>query len=132
MPKDNFERLLLVAGLGVGGYLLYKLYNTVTNPNAGTPYEGTGIVGTAANILNTASGGALAATGTSISGALFNWFNPNPAGTMVFYTTQFPDGTMNAVPSDTLDGQGNFNYNGAAYIMKQDASGNHVAVAAAS
>ena len=130
MPKDDFERFLLIAGLGVGGYLLYKIWNTATNPNAGTPYEGTGIVGTAANIMNQASGGALAATGTSIGGTLFQWINPAPGGPMIYYTTLFPDGTSNAVPSTSVDSNGNFTYNGAAYLMQLDANGNHVAVAA--
>jgi hypothetical protein len=86
-PAISKETLLLVGLAGVGIYLVYRsVKGTVTavaNVNKGTPYEGTGVVGTLGNAANTASGGTLASLGSWLGGKFFTLVNgdydPNAA-----------------------------------------------------
>jgi hypothetical protein len=52
--------------------------NAVNNVNAGTPYEGAGVVGTLGNGANQLSGGALQSVGEWIGGTLYDWFGSDP------------------------------------------------------
>jgi hypothetical protein len=55
--------------------------NAVNNVNAGTPYEGAGVVGTLGNGANQLSGGGLQNLGEWIGGTLADWFQPDPLAT---------------------------------------------------
>lgn len=74
----------------VGGFVAYFLFTklggaigegakkaaaAVGNINAGTPYEGYGVVGTAGNAADKLTGGALSRFGSWLGEAAFNVFN---------------------------------------------------------
>jgi hypothetical protein len=67
----------------VGLFLFLKQQGTaaakaVANVNKGTPYEGTGAVGTLGNVANQISGGSLASIGESLGSKVYDLFNSDP------------------------------------------------------
>jgi hypothetical protein len=119
------EGQLLALGI-VGALVLYWLVKKLTDFNKGTPYAGTGAVGTLGNVTDQLSGGTLSAFG--------QWIGDNlpvggSTGASVYYTVTFPDGARHAVDASTVDGAGYFTFNGVAYTLGMDASGAHVAYA---
>ena len=66
----KFNPTLAVIGIGAVAVIiaLDKVANA-TDINEGTPFEGTGVVGTLGNITNQASGGIFARIGSAIGGA---------------------------------------------------------------
>ena len=117
--ERTVNRLLIAAGVVAGGVVLYMAYRKVTNPNAGTVYEGTGVVGTVANAANKASGGLFEKIGDMIAGALAAPYNPGTD-----YMVQFSNGRF-AIPSSSLDAAGYFMFRGARFQMVTDAAGVH-------
>ena len=72
--NDNLRLILIGAGAIVAvGFLLRKQVSdaveAVENVNEGTPFEGTGVIGTLGNVTNQASGGILGRIGEAIGGA---------------------------------------------------------------
>lgn len=79
MRKDT---LLILAALGVGGYLLYK------------------VLGKGAQAASTAYNAARDWTADTF----YRWLGPNEAfGPDLFYNVGFPDGTRHAIPSTAVD-----------------------------
>jgi hypothetical protein len=112
-----------------GGYVALRLLDKFAGINKGTPYEGSGVVGTAANLANQASGGALAATGSWIGRTLYDFVNPSSPRGQVFYTFTLPDGSRGSVDSADVR-NGLFVRRGARYRLKVDVSGRKYAVPA--
>jgi hypothetical protein len=85
-PTINMpEGYALLIGVGVVAFIGLTLFlkkqaaaaaNAIANVNAGTPYEGSGVVGTLGNAVNQASGGTLQTLGESIGGWVYELFNP--------------------------------------------------------
>jgi hypothetical protein len=122
--ERTVTRLLYAAGITAGAIILYNVYRKVTNPNAGTTYEGTGIVGTVANAANQASGGLFQKIGDSIA----NLFSPSyTPGTD--YIVQFSNGRF-AIPAASVTPDGFFTFRGARFRMVNDSTGAHHAQAA--
>jgi hypothetical protein len=80
--------LALVAAVVIGAvYLIGRkaiaaTVDAVSNVNAGTPYEGAGLAGTAGHAADAVTGGALSSLGSWISGAFFDpnsGYDPNAA-----------------------------------------------------
>lgn len=78
--------------LGVGAVVFVGLFlflksqakqaaAAIADVNKGTPYEGTGVVGTLGNAANQVSGGWLADQGTQLGGWLYEVLNPSAAAT---------------------------------------------------
>lgn len=66
---------VLVAGLVVyffGRKTIAGAVDAVSNVNAGTPYEGGGLLGTLGNITNRASGGFLERFGSWLGGSIYD------------------------------------------------------------
>jgi len=70
-----------------------------------------------------------AQVGESIANALYDWVNPDQVGVSVFYTVTFPDKIRHAIPANLVDPDGGFVLSGVSYMIKNDANGNHFAVA---
>lgn len=84
--------------LGAGGVLAYLLYRKAS---------------AAVSAVTGAAGAAYGGAVNTVSDTLSNFFGPSPtAATATFYIVIFPDGTRNAVPANTVDAQGNFNWTG--------------------
>lgn len=129
-PRGSSAKLLTTLALvGGGAWLVLKLLDKFTGFNKDTPYEGHGAIGTAANIANMASGGALATVGAWAGRQLYDWTNPNTTGSMLFYRIALPSGGFASVGSDQIKG-GVFTHNGQRYRVKVDGAGNKFAVPA--
>jgi len=127
IDRATIENWLLIAG-GLGlAYVLYQIYQTVTNPNKGTPYEGYGLPGTIAHGVNILTGGAPEAIGNWTGGAIYDWLNP-PTTPGVTYVVAFPDGSSHAIDPATVDPSGNFAYQGNAWVLKVNAAGAKFAI----
>jgi hypothetical protein len=72
------------------------------------------------------------AIGEAAGGALFDWIHPDAAGDSVYYTIAFPDGNKHSLAQSMLGPNGEFVYAGINYVMKDDASGFHHAIASGS
>jgi hypothetical protein len=85
-PKINVpEGYALLIGVGVVGFIVLANYlkkqasaaaSAIANVNAGTPYEGAGVVGTLGNAVNQTLGGAPQSIGEAIGGWLADIFQP--------------------------------------------------------
>lgn len=62
--------------------------------------------------------------GEAISSGLFDFFHPNAAGELLYYTVQFPDGKTHAVPSQSVNAAGQFTWrmDGKRYQLLVDKS----------
>lgn len=113
--------LIVLGGVGVGAYLLYQLFQGAKNVGASAA---------------AAVGGAYTNTVSSAGNVLNNWLGPSLIGTNVYYTAIFPDGSSHAVPSNTVDANGNFTWTGYPagsspaqnLTLAQDANGNWLAL----
>lgn len=119
--------------IGLGVLVLgvaYGVYKAFTDFNKGTPYEGTGAVGTLGNVADQLSGGTLSAAGSAIGISLFDLTHADYTPG-VFYTVTFPDGVRHAVNADDVnESSGRFLRENVQYILKKDAAGKRVAVRA--
>lgn len=77
-----------------------------------------------------AAGAAFDATGSWIGGQLYEWAHPSAEGESLYYVVLFPTNEKHAIASGDIRSDGTFTYQGNAYRMRTDASGNHVAVMA--
>jgi hypothetical protein len=114
VPKINVpEGYALLIGVGVVGFIVLASYlkaqaaaagNALGNINAGTPYDGFGVVGTLGNAVNQTLGGAPASIGDSVGGWLYDLFNPayDPNADTAVTRTQALDGNF---ANDTSDDQ---------------------------
>lgn len=103
-----------------------------TNFNKGTPYEGTGAVGTLGNVADKLSGGALSSVGSKIGTTLYDWTHDDGDAKMFTYSFTFvATGAKGAVNSEDIDSRGVFTYfrDGKKYQLKTDAQGNRFATA---
>ena len=91
MKLSDVKDVAMIGALAGAGYLAYKFFNKVP--------------------------AALAATGEAIGGTLYDAFNPNAAGEMLFYTVHFSNGN-HAIPSSTVDSAGRFTYLGEQFVMR--------------
>lgn len=83
------RKLLLYGGLAVGGYFVVtKLFSKAAG----------------------AVGDAFEAAGSSVGETLFNFFNPDPTGEMLFYMVNFPDGSRHSIGSREVSSTGIFTY----------------------
>ena len=78
--NNNLRFLLIgIGGILAVGFLLRRqaaaAIGAVADVNEGTPFEGTGVIGTAGNIANVASGGILADIGSGIGLFFSNIFD---------------------------------------------------------
>lgn len=118
-----------VAALGVA-YVVYKSFGKF---NEGTPYEGTGAVGTLGNIANQVLGGAPADIGSAIGTTLYDWTHDDSNANSVDLIFTFQDsGKKGTVDASTVDKNGYFRYwrDGVRYQLKKDAKGNRIAIKA--
>lgn len=71
-PRNIKIAAFVVGGIFVLGYLAKKQVaataDAISRVNEGTPYEGTGVIGTLGNITNQASGGYLQRFGEYLGG----------------------------------------------------------------
>jgi hypothetical protein len=98
------QDLVLLGGLVLVGYVLYKVFGAVSAA-AGAASAGAKAVGATVK-------GGYTATVDALSSGLYSAFGPADVGTSVYYLVNFPDGTRHAVPSNTVDAQGNFTWTG--------------------
>lgn len=124
-------QLAIAAVLVIGFvYILFRksisdVAEGIGNVNAGTPYEGAGVIGTLGNVANRISGGTLAAAGESIS----RYFFPvEPASENLFYIATFPDGQRHSIPSRSVDQNGFFQRDGVRYRLALAVNGKRLAV----
>lgn len=103
------------------------IFSGVSDVNKGTPFEGSGVVGTIGNATNTVLGGAPAAVGEKISRFFFPM---DDATENLFYVATFPDGQRHAVPSLTVNAQGFFYRGGVRYRLGFNSDGKRIAVSA--
>ena len=94
MNESDTATLIKYGVIGVGIYLIYKAVNGVAN--VGNP---------------------LAPVGTSVGGALFNFLNPNAAGSAATLTATLPNGSQAGIPAETVNADGTVTYNGTQYQM---------------
>jgi len=69
--NKNLQTILAIGGvIAVLGFLARKqavaAVEAIASVNEGTPFEGAGVIGTAGNVANRASGGLLARAGSAI------------------------------------------------------------------
>lgn len=87
-------------------------------------YSGHSVVGDLAAGANDVSGGTLASLGESIGTGLYSIFGAkDTASSTVDYLVLFPDGKRHAVPASSVDGSGNFSYDGQQYTLGTTSSG---------
>lgn len=99
MKTGDVIKLALIGG---GIYVVYRVYQ--------------GIASGVSSAVGTV-GAATTAAGDTIGGALYNFFNPNPAGNMVDYMATLPNGRNTAVPANTVEANGQTTINGVTYQM---------------
>ena len=116
--------------LGVVYFLIRKTVSdagsAIANINKGTPYEGSGPIGTLGNIANTVSGGSLTRLGEKVA----SFFVPSP-NDKVFatdYIVTFPNGARHAISSTLVNANGFFTYSGVRYRLALDSNGKKIAV----
>lgn len=131
----NKQLYIVLGAVGVAGVAAYffgaKLLAMFKDVNKGTPYEGTGAVGTLGNLTNQILGGVPQSLGESIS----QWFEPDySGGDNVFYTVLFPDNSKHAVGATTIDSKGYFTlpkiYGSMRFRLGVNQASQKVAVAA--
>lgn len=115
--------------IGVVYFLIRKTFSdvgeSIRNINEGTPFAGTGPIGTLGNIANTVSGGSLARVGEKIS----SFFTPKAAPSADrFYVATFPDGQPHAISSLDVNVNGFFTRAGIRYRLAFNQSGKRIAV----
>lgn len=124
------KKLLMWGAVIVGGIAAVSwLVARFTNFNKGTPFEGTGAIGTLGNVTNHLLGGAPQAAGESLSETLFELTHDDFDGTTYLFT--FADsGASGAVNSSDVDSRGFFNYwrDGKRYQLMKDQDGRKVAI----
>jgi hypothetical protein len=137
------QNVVLLAGgaaFVVVGFIGWQVYKKIRDFNKGTPYEGAGVIGTLGNATDKVLGGAPSAVGGAVGRALYDWFHPVEADSMITYTFDiegapytFADGKVlsrGAVNAEDVDGKGYFHYHGERMRLRQDSSGKRVAVPA--
>jgi hypothetical protein len=102
--KGKLEDVMLVVGLAAGGYALYKLFSVASSA--------AGAVGSAVSAVGAAASNAYQSTVSAVGSGLFSLFGPSDVGTNMYYTVAFPDQSHHAVPSNTVDADGNFVWTG--------------------
>lgn len=93
----KIETVLTVAAVGVGAYLVYKLFNTAAS---------------AAGAVGAAVQQGYQSTVSALGSGLYKLFGPADIGTNLYYTVTFPDNSRHAVPSNTVDSTGAFTWTG--------------------
>jgi len=119
------------AAVAAVGGAIYWLFYRITNPNAGTAYEGYGAVGTLGNLTNQLLGGAPEAVGSAIGTTLYNWTHDDEDGLSDTYLFTIQGTTQRgAVNANEVGPTGLFvrRSDGKTYTLKRDASGNRIAV----
>lgn len=123
---------LAIAAVIVIGFVYFLLRKSIFdtadalgNVNAGTPFEGFGIVGTVGNVTNRVSGGTLAAAGEKISRYFFPVNDPTDS---LYYVATFPDGQRHSIPSRDVDRNGFFTRAGVRYRLALSETGKRLAV----
>jgi hypothetical protein len=104
MKRDDAEGLVVLAAVGVGGWLLYQIFQTIKT------------VGTGAAAAATAAGNA-------VGGSIYQTLHPNAAGASVTYIATLPDGTKTAVNNNALDSNNYFTVGNQTYQLNQGAPG---------
>lgn len=89
------EELWLIGGLALAAYLILR-----------KPFV---IAGEAAQ--------AVVNFGGKVGSVVYDIVNPAPAGEMLFYTVNFPDGSRHAIPSGIVSTGGFFEYAGNRYRL---------------
>lgn len=135
MKVTAAQKSALIWGvIGVGALVVvYVVYKALTDFNKGTPFEGTGAVGTLGNITNQVLGGAPQAVGESLSETLFNWTFGDDVSAALSDTLTFTfqsTGKAGAVNASDVARDGKFKYfrDGLMYQLKLNADGKRVAV----
>lgn len=100
--KDT-ENVLVLVGVGIAAYIAYQAYLAVK--------AGVNVVGNATT-----------AAGNAIGGSLFDFFNPNAAGSAATYSASLPDGSVVGVNSNSVDANGVTTIGGTQYQMYVDPS----------
>lgn len=117
----------LIAGgavlLAIGGVVVF--YGRLKDINKGTPYEGSGAVGTVGNITNQVLGGIPQKLGEALGSGLYEAFHDDDAGDDVYHIVTFPDGEKHAISSGAVNDKGRFTYAGTTYalVLRKDGTG---------
>lgn len=82
-PKD----LVFLAAIAVGLYAINKAFG-----------------------IGKKLGEGLSSVGSALGTGLYDLFHPDQTGEMLFYTVQFPNGARHAIPSRSVDKNGQFDY----------------------
>ncbi len=88
--SGNAQQLAILIGAGAVAFIAITWFlrkqvtdaaSAVANVNEGTPYAGTGVVGTVGHGFDTVSGGLLSDVGSWIGGKVYDWthdeYDPN-------------------------------------------------------
>lgn len=117
--------------LAVGLYFAKWIKETLGNYTKDSPYEGAGAVGALGKAADDVSGGTLSSTGSVIGQTLYDWtHNDQTFGDVDrLLPVIFPDGTRRSI-SDRRVKLNRFDYNGVAYTLQKDGTGQLYATAA--
>lgn len=104
LGTSQTQDYVLLAALALGAYVLYKVFSAASAV-AGAASAGAKAVGQAVS-------SAYTNTVDAVSSGLYAAFGPADVGTSVYFLVNFPNGARHAVPSNTVDGSGNFTWTG--------------------
>jgi hypothetical protein len=102
--SSKTQDVVLVLGLAVAGYVVYKLFSAASSA--------AGAVGAAASAVGTAAANAYQSTVSAVASGFYAVFGPADIGSSTYYLVNFPDGARHAVPGNTVDSSGNFTWTG--------------------
>jgi len=107
---SNIKDIAIIAGVGIGGYLLYEFFQGAKKP-----------LQTVASIANQTS--ELFDTTPDPGAQTFaSWYDPTQRIVFFYYLT-FPDGSQHFVWASDVNQDGTFTYDGALYRIGTDNSG---------
>lgn len=117
LGTSQTQDLVLLAGLGLAAYVLYKIFGAAQTVAQGAAAVGQG----AANIYNQTS--ELLDTSPDPNAATWaSWYDPTQRSVFVFVLT-FPDGSHGVVWGSSVQPDGTFTSSGNLYRIGNDKSG---------
>lgn len=106
MGTSQTQDLVLLAGIGLGGYVLYKIFSAFSAVARGA--------GAAASAVASATAAGYNSVRDAVANGLFAVWGPaDVSGPSIYYNVTFPDGSNHAVDPTMIYGAGYFDWSGA-------------------